>query len=580
MEQVLHDKTAITYFGGFTMIIYDFEVFKHDWLICYLDCDTRTMHHIINDKSAFESLYSKYKNTVWVGYNSRQYDTWIAKAILCDFNPWKMNDWIINKDRKGFEFSRLLNKVSIFNYDCSYGFRSLKELEAFMGHDIRETSVPFDIDRPLTQEELMQTVKYCEHDVWETLEVFVETKNEYESHIGLIKEFKLSPDNINKTKAQMSAIILGASKVNRKDEFEIKLPPNMKLGKHQWIADWYLDWAKNEHTYETMELKTEINGVPHTFGIGGLHGSKDKYFGEGYYLMADVSSYYPALMIEYGFLSRNVANPNKYKQIRDDRLVMKKNKDPREYPRKIVLNGTFGASKDRYNNLYDPQQANNICIGGQLFLLDLLEKLEGKCELIQTNTDGLLLKLFTKEDKCAIMDICSKWSERTKLNLEFEEITKVIQRDVNNYIIIGADGKVKRKGAVVKKLSRLDNDLPIVNKAVVDYFVSNVPVEKTIMGSKELIDFQKITKITSKYEHASHNGKVITGKVHRCFASISTSDGTLYKKHKNKNTLDKTPSTPIKCFIDNGNIVDKEIPAKLDKQWYIDLAKEKIANFI
>ena len=24
--------------------------------------------------------------------------------ILCDFNPYEMSDWIINKDRKGFEF--------------------------------------------------------------------------------------------------------------------------------------------------------------------------------------------------------------------------------------------------------------------------------------------------------------------------------------------------------------------------------------------------------------------------------------------------------------------------------------------
>ena len=99
--------------------------------------------------------------------------------------------------------------------------------------------------------------------------------------------------------------------------------------------------------------------------------------------MCDVASYYPAMMIEYGFLSRNVKNKFKYRQIRDERIVMKQNKDKRQQPRKIALNSTFGASKDKYNKLYDPLQANNICITGQLLLTDLIEKLENHCQLIQ-----------------------------------------------------------------------------------------------------------------------------------------------------------------------------------------------------
>lgn len=562
------------------MIIYDFECFKHDWIICWLDTATKQMYSIHNDKLKFEKFYEYYKNRVWVGYNSRQYDVWIAKAILCDFNPYEMNDWVINKDRKGFEFSNLLNKFPILNYDCSILNTSLKQLEAFMGNDIRETEVEWDIDRRLTPSELKSTTQYCKHDVMQTFEVFLDTKNEYESHLSLIKEFGLGIDCISKTKAQISAIILGASKVRRTDEFDIRFPDTLKLGKYEWIKDWYSDWAKDSKNYEEMDLKTNINGIPHTLGIGGLHGSHNKYMGDGFYLMADVASYYPAMMIEYDFLSRNVSNPAKYKKIRDDRLFMKKNKDPREYPRKIVLNSTFGACKDQYNNLYDPLQSNNICIAGQLLLVDLLDKLDGKCELLQSNTDGILIKLFTPSDKSAIINICSEWELRTRMVLEFDEVAKVIQRDVNNYIIIMGDGKIKRKGAVVKKLSRLDNDLPIVNKAVVDYFINNVQVETTIGNCNELIQFQKITKLTSKYENLYHNGKIINGKVQRCFASLSPNDGTLYKKHKFKTTLDKTPSTPISCFIDNGDINSKLIPDKLDKQWYIELAKERIDTFI
>lgn len=534
----------------------------------------------MNDKAKFEKFYEYYKYQIWVGYNSRNYDQWIAKAILCDFNPWDMNDWLINKNRKGFEFSRLLNKFPILNYDCSVGFRSLKELEAFMGHSIKETSVPFNIDRKLTQKEIKEVLEYCRHDVQETFEVFVETKAEFESHIGLIKEFQLPLTMISKTKAQLSAEILGATQVKRDDEFDITLPNNIILGKYQWIREHFENWAKNSKNYDEITLETDICGVPHKFGVGGLHGAIEKYLGEGYYIMADVASYYPAGMIEYNYLSRNVSDPRKFRAIRDERIIMKANKDPRQAPRKIVLNSTFGASKDKYNKLYDPLQANNLCIANQLFLVDLLEKLEGKCELIQSNTDGILVKLYRKEDRDMIIAICEEWCKRTRFELEYDEYTKVIQRDVNNYIIVDKDGGVKRKGAVVKKLNRLDNDLPIVNKAVVEYFVNNVPVEQTIMGATKLIDFQKITKISSKYEYGHHNGKILHEKVHRCFASNNPLDGMLTKKHRNKDTLDKTPSTPESCFIINDNIEEMPIPTKLDKQWYIDLAKKRIAEFV
>lgn len=572
------------------MIVYDFECFKYDWLIVWLDTDTRKFSYIVNDKKKFELMYTKYKNDIWVGYNSRNYDQWIAKAILCDFNPWMMNEWIITKERKGYEFSKLLNKFPIMNYDClvgsGYSAKGLKELEAYMGHDIRETSVPFDISRKLTQNEINMTLKYCKHDVQETFEVFVETKEEFESVVGLILEFDLPMSYISKTKAQISAVILGAVKQKHNDEFKISFPDTLKLGQYEWIKDWYLDWAKTE-TYDGMELNTTIGGIPHTLGIGGLHGSIDNYIGDGYYIMADVGSYYPAIMIEYNFLSRNVMNPHLFTQIRDERIVLKRKKDKRQLPRKIVLNATYGASKDQYNSLYDPLQANNVCIAGQLLLIDLIDKLEGKCQLIQSNTDGILIKLYDRNDEAKITAICDEWCKRTRMELEFDKYRRVIQKDVNNYIIV-PEGELydekgkplwKAKGGFVKSLSRLDNDLPIVNKAVKDYFIFNISPEKTIMQSNNLIDFQKVTKISKKYGHGFHNNKILSERVHRCFASTRHSDGTLYKKNISTGNYDKTASTPESCFILNDDIQETIIPTYLDKQWYIDMAYYRIDKF-
>ena len=168
---------------------------------------------------------------------------------------------------------------------------------------------------------------------------------------------------------------------------------------------------------------------------------------------------------------------------------------------KIVLNGTYGAMKDPNNPLYDPRQANNVCVFGQLLLLDLIEHLEPYCEIIQSNTDGVLVKLPDGSDEVfyKIDDIAHEWEERTGLVLEFYEYRKVFQKDVNNYVIVDADGHYKSKGAYVKKLGELDYDLPIVNKAMVDFMVKGVPVEVTISKCDELKEFQQVKKISGKY---------------------------------------------------------------------------------
>lgn len=596
------------------MIVVDFEVFKHDWLVCWLDTDTRKMHSIVNDKAKFEKFYEYYKNTVWVTYNGRGYDQWIAKAILCDFDPYDMSSWIIEKGRKGFEYSKLLYKFPINVYDASVGFRSLKELEAFMGHNIKESDVSFTLNRPLTNSEIQETIKYCKHDVMETFEVFMETINEYESHVGLMQEFNLTLDYISKTKAQISAVILGAVRKEHDDEFDISFPDTMDLGKYKHVADWYTNWKENVQDYK-KSLVTNVCGVPHTFAFGGIHGSRDNYVGEGIFLMADVGSYYPALMIEYNLLSRNVGNPEKYRAIRDERIRMKKAGDPKEYPRKIVLNSTFGASKDRFNNLYDPRNANNICIYGQLLLLDLLDKLEGKCDLIQSNTDGILLKLYSENDVKEIMDICEEWSKRTRMTLDYDRYTKVIQKDVNNYILVDDKGNVKSKGSYVKKLKNIDRDMPIVNRAIKNYFVSGQSVESTVMSATDMVDFQKVHKIGKAYEYtflesskgSPHTyiryknkqrvrqgvvvhkwsepykdivfGNRLNTKVNRIFASNRSSDGMLMKKNKDKEALDKL-GLPDKCFLINDSIEGMEVPSYVDRQWYIDLAKSRIQEFL
>ncbi len=165
------------------------------------------------------------------------------------------------------------------------------------------------------------------------------------------------------------------------------------------------------------------------------------------------------------------------------------------------------------------------------------------------------------------------------MNLEHDFIKKIIQKDVNNYIYIKEDNKVKSKGAYVKKLSIIDNDLPIVNKAIKEKLINDVDVETTINNSNNLIDFQKCVKITGKYSHAVYGIENISLKVLRVFASKSSLDNPIMKM-KSDSKLEKISYTPDRVFIDNSNIIDKEVPQKLDKDWYIALAKDRLDSFV
>ena len=137
------------------MLFYDFEVFKYDWLAVVIDSDTQKESVIINDHDQLEALYEANKYNIWVGFNSRHYDQYILKGILCDFDPKEINDFIIVQRMDGWQFSRELNKIPLNNYDVMPNPPiGLKTLEGFLGSDIRETEVPFDLDRKLTQEEL------------------------------------------------------------------------------------------------------------------------------------------------------------------------------------------------------------------------------------------------------------------------------------------------------------------------------------------------------------------------------------------------------------------------------------------
>lgn len=609
-----------------TLVLYDFEVFKDNWMVVLYDLGKKEKSVIIDDPRKLKAYYKVHKDDIWVGYNSRNYDQYILKAILSDINPKEVSDYIIQKGKSGSSFNRKMNDIQLYNYDVFIqNSGSLKTLEAFMGNDIKETGVRFDIDRKLTTAEIAETVKYCEHDVQQLGQVFMIKKGDFDTHLNLIKEFKLPLNSINKTTAQLISIILGAKPRKLMDEFEITLPDTLRLSKYQYIADWFLHAkdivaAEIHNRYsearETLEnsyllsdlkkankfidkyeakwddlfketfydatLKTQVGGIPHTFAWGGVHGAIPKLIYEckedEVMIMADVTSLYPSLMLQYDLQSRAIEDKTIYQRIYDTNIQMKKDKNPLRPIYKLICNTTYGCMGDKYNALYDQRQRNLVCVYGQVLLLDLIEKLEPHCQLLQSNTDGILI-LIKKKDFEVVDDIVAEWEDRTRLSMEFDYFKKIVQKDVNNYVAIASDGSYKSKGAYVKKLSKLDNDLPIVNEAIIKFIVESVKVEDTINSCTELLKFQKVFKLSSSYQYAWHNGRKLDNKSYRVFASTNTADTALCKIKPGSDTLEQFANCPNNCFILNDDIKGTAIPENLDKDWYICLAKDRLLQF-
>lgn len=578
----IDDNAHFSNIGRYMINVIDFEVYMHDWLCVINNPVDKTETVIVNDVERLRNYYNDHKSEIFVGHNIRNYDQYIFKGILCGFNPKEINDYIILKGGNGWEFSSVLKSVQLNVFDTMPSIPTgLKTLEGFMGSSIEETSVPFDLNRKLTENELQEVIKYCRHDVNETLKVFLINKAEFDSQFDLIKTFDLPFSVFGKTKPQLSAMVLGASAKKHNDEWNFEIPDTAIINHYTEVLDWYKN--TNNHDY-SKKLEIDIAGVPHIFAWGGLHGAIAQYQGEGYFVNVDVASYYPSLMIRYNYISRNVKDPNKFSEIYHKRLEYKKIKDKMQAPLKIVLNSTYGAMKDKNNPLYDPLMANNVCIGGQILLLDLIEKLENRFDIIQSNTDGILVKLRANNEteaskEYAILDdICYEWEQRTGMNLEFDEFKKVMQKDVNNYIIVDSSGKYKSKGAYVKKLSSLDYDLPIINEALVNRMVHGIPIEQTINNCDELIKFQKMVKLSSKYDYAMHGKKRLNEKFFRVFASKAFELGGIFKVKNGKNP-EKFANTPDNCFIFNGEVSGIKVTSRLNKQWYIDLAKTRLEQF-
>lgn len=301
---------------------------------------------------------------------------------------------------------------------------------------------------------------------------------------------------------------------------------------------------------------------------------------------------YPSLMIQYDYFTRNIprAMKKRYTEIYYNRIKAKKEGNKAiANAYKLSLNSTFGTFKDKTSPMYDPKMANNICVAGQLFILDYVEQLSKipSVVFLQINTDGVFFVYNgTQETFDVIDDATYEFEKRTHLNMEFENYCDIYQANVNNYVAIAKDGSTHSKGILFKEKNSLDNDMPIIREAIFNYVVNDVPIERTIYDEKELWKFQRIVKLSSNYRKVTRkvrevNGRticddsgIVNAKTFRIFASTSPMDPPIYKVNASGAAM-RWGDTPGNVFIVNEDVKGMECPDKLDREYYVRAAYKK-----
>ena len=179
-----------------------------------------------------------------------------------------------------------------------------------------------------------------------------------------------------------------------------------------------------------------------------------------------------------------------------------------------------------------------ITINGQLSLSMLYEMLslaipEG-VPLMQ-NTDGL--EMMIPEDRVQdYLAVCAKWEQITQLSLEHDEYSKMIIRDVNNYMAINKKGKVKCKGAFEwedldkKKVAvfHKNKSFLIIPKAIYAYFVHGTKPEDFLAANTNFYDYCGAVKAKGGWHFVERKivgGELVNNKLQKIIRYFISDDG-------------------------------------------------------
>ena len=598
-----------------TILLFDIEIFKHDSLFVFRDYFTKEWVIINNNLDELRKFYLEYRDSMFIGYNNASYDNNVMRGYLQGKNAYQMSKAIIESDNRGLVYKMFdSHKTPLFGMDLyqdNKGF-SLKEHSAFLGINIKETEVDFDMDRPLTEEEKELNIAYCKNDV-------LATEKRFEQNIGMLLAkatialmFDMDKTDLLQTNANLTAKLLGATKQEVRPDLTdpLELDKRLEINTKE-IAEAYLNHEFNLNDKGKLNVSlnyTTEDGYEMVYGSGGVHGAVPSYIHIGLFPMRDWGSLYPNTMEQFNLLSRNIPADKKhrYGDLLKQRMEAKYSGEETavikgvEVPTNVMINGIklplntkFGATGAEFNGLYDPRNQFLVCATGQLIMTNMYELIKGKAQFIQSNTDCHAYIPNSEADDTAIDEALDEFANKIGLTLDKDMFQEIWQKDVNSYIAVQPNGKVKIKGAI-GLTGGLKVSKAVVSNAFINYLVAGKDYKEFINECEDIRQFQIITKTGWTFDRTVQrdiNGNESSAqKVNRVFAIKDKTKAVELFKVKEGQLLDLEAdefkdnlsytkglaNAPEYYTIDNNACGEGITINEIDKQYYIEQVEDTL----
>lgn len=531
------------------LVVYDIETLSNCFTYTAIDKDSKEIFQyvIFNDRNDIIELYKHLKEcTVMIGYNNINFDYPIIHYLLTNEESFlkkkasTISKLIYEKAQKVIsqEYSSVkeeevlifqLDLFRIWHYDNKAKLTSLKKLEISMSFN-NVMDMPYSHETEIqNNEQVKEILDYNYNDVEATLKFYELTKDKIELRKGLMTKYNLPCLNYPDSKiGEQLMLKLYCEFTNQKEELIKKKRTNRKLFKFSECIPHYINFSTPEFNQlldylkniEVTELKEsfkysfEYNEFTFDLGTGGIHGCIKPGIYESdennIVLDVDVASLYPSLAITLNLYPEHLGE--EFSQIYEKGIVKPRLEAKKKGDKvmadgfKLSANSVFGKSNSEYSFLYDPLYTLKTTLAGQLALCMLSEMVMTRVpniKVLQINTDGLTV-IIPNEHKRLYWEICQEWESKTKLILEYVAYSKMIIRDVNNYIAITKkDNKIKYKGAFKPNNEMIKDgeyhksfSQGIVAAAISDFFIKGIPVENTVKNNKDIYLFCKTFNAT------------------------------------------------------------------------------------
>lgn len=416
---------------------------------------------------------------------------------------------------------------------------------------------------------------FCQRRIAILEKVFQEREEYFETKFEIVEEFKLPSRSVTKTRAGLAAEILQAKKLPKRPdlllyEYDKRIPlaeiPPRLLSFYDSLKKKYMNTLEEKLAYE--KFKMTYLGLTHTFGVGGVHAAIDRYKGEGCYLLIDLNQFFPAVIRNNNFLSRAVHNPDAFEYLYQKKVSTGKS----NY--KVLINAVNGAMKNPYSDLYDPRMFYSVTVNGQLLITHLLLVLKGGIEeLIQTNTDGVLIRIEPAMEPF-IEDLVRRWCEHFEMTASITKIKKVWQRDVNNYVFQKEDGSFIRKGVYASPTFE-SNNLPLISEGAFEVLTTGIKPQKAVIDrfkAGRLEEFFYVGKVQGDFERIDHQRNNRFYQMNNTVCGIATKNPQMGSVYQVKGDLhSKLPGSPTHFLPMNQATIQA-----IDTSWYVNQIEKNI----